>query len=58
MPFSLPSVGPCLGDDEEDAYEELRDGMLQNVYSSCIGWVISTVTGLLKEKESVHELKQ
>ena len=57
VPFSLPSVGP-VSTDEEDAYEELRVGMLHNLYSSCVGWVVNAVISLQNEKDEVLDLKQ
>ncbi len=56
IPFSGPSVGPGSLE-EEEAYEELQLGLQQNEYSSCIGFVINTISNLQKGKDDVKNIK-
>lgn len=57
VPFSQPSTGP-INAEEDAAYEEFENNLLNHYYTSAIGWVVGLRKTLLEEgKAKILDIK-
>lgn len=58
VPFSPPSTGP-INAEEDAAYEEFENNLLNYYYTSAIGWIVGLRKLLLEEgKAKIQSTKQ